>query len=516
MTIEIFPEASKATIASIQRYFSRNMDEEIGDLAAGALLGFFLKEIGPVVYNKAVADAQARLQARVMELDVEVFSSGPRGGVMARRDVGAGMGRLGRMVALFLALAGPFADALANGAFWESPHRASANILMPAGRFTLLKEKLDIKLNARDYEVSVIYHLAESGVSSPGTTTWMYFPVLCVDQEMEEGEKPPVEGACIGDFKVLVDGLALRSHVVARVDVEASEVLSGLARKLEDRAQEAHAEEYSARVSFHAFSMPAAKPVKTLNIRYKADYNQEAGGTSKSPGSFFGAALINYDFLPAAAWAGQNFAELSIRLDTRAMRSPLVFDRERWPFVVDGDGASLTLLRPDLATLPLLMLKTRNSGYLSYSGFMRDLQRSRNSYGFSVVSARESLSGHDDVAALSDQNPDTFWCWRGQRATLRASFSTQQVLPWPARGKMPASFSIQHLVTLGLLNGAVRDAQSFSHYGLARKVVGQSADPDYERRVGDIHLDPNEPLSLPVMGNSRQQFESYWLLDNAS
>jgi uncharacterized protein (DUF2164 family) len=73
MTIEISPDASKAAITSIQRYFAENMDEDIGSLAAGALLGFFLKEIGPVVYNKAVADAQARLQAQVMELDVEVY-----------------------------------------------------------------------------------------------------------------------------------------------------------------------------------------------------------------------------------------------------------------------------------------------------------------------------------------------------------------------------------------------------------------------------------------------------------
>lgn len=31
-----------------------------------------LKEIGPAMYNKAIADAQARLQERVAELDVEV------------------------------------------------------------------------------------------------------------------------------------------------------------------------------------------------------------------------------------------------------------------------------------------------------------------------------------------------------------------------------------------------------------------------------------------------------------
>lgn len=73
MTIEISADASKAAIVSIQRYFSENLEEEIGGLAAGALLGFFLKEIGPLVYNKAIADAQARLQARVAELDVEVY-----------------------------------------------------------------------------------------------------------------------------------------------------------------------------------------------------------------------------------------------------------------------------------------------------------------------------------------------------------------------------------------------------------------------------------------------------------
>ena len=72
MTIEIAREASAAAIASIQRYFEENMNEAIGSLGAGALLGFFLKEIAPVVYNQAVADVQSRLQAMVMDLDIEV------------------------------------------------------------------------------------------------------------------------------------------------------------------------------------------------------------------------------------------------------------------------------------------------------------------------------------------------------------------------------------------------------------------------------------------------------------
>ena len=72
MTIEIPKEARKEAIASIERYFQDNMDEKIGNIAAGALLGFFLEEIGPVIYNQAVADVQERLQARVSELDIEV------------------------------------------------------------------------------------------------------------------------------------------------------------------------------------------------------------------------------------------------------------------------------------------------------------------------------------------------------------------------------------------------------------------------------------------------------------
>jgi uncharacterized protein (DUF2164 family) len=72
MSIELSKEARKEAIASIERYFKENMEEPIGNIAAGGLLGFFLEEIGPSVYNKAIADAQEKIQARVVELDIEV------------------------------------------------------------------------------------------------------------------------------------------------------------------------------------------------------------------------------------------------------------------------------------------------------------------------------------------------------------------------------------------------------------------------------------------------------------
>jgi len=72
MTIEVTKENRKEIIASIQRYFEENMEEKIGNITAGALLDFLLEELGPIVYNKAVADAQARLQLRLLELDFEI------------------------------------------------------------------------------------------------------------------------------------------------------------------------------------------------------------------------------------------------------------------------------------------------------------------------------------------------------------------------------------------------------------------------------------------------------------
>jgi uncharacterized protein (DUF2164 family) len=72
MSIELSKEARAQAIASIERYFNEHMEERIGNIAAGALLGFFLDEVGPSIYNQAVAEVQERLQARVLELDIEV------------------------------------------------------------------------------------------------------------------------------------------------------------------------------------------------------------------------------------------------------------------------------------------------------------------------------------------------------------------------------------------------------------------------------------------------------------
>ena len=70
--IELPRDVRQEAVASLERYFRENMEEPIGNIAAGALLGFFLEEVGPVIYNQAVAEVQERLQARISELDIEL------------------------------------------------------------------------------------------------------------------------------------------------------------------------------------------------------------------------------------------------------------------------------------------------------------------------------------------------------------------------------------------------------------------------------------------------------------
>ncbi|MFZ0306503.1 MAG: DUF2164 domain-containing protein [Terracidiphilus sp.] len=74
MNIELSREARAQAVASLQRYFEENLPEPIGELPAGLLLNFFVDEIGPVVYNRAIADAQARMEQRVADMGGELFA----------------------------------------------------------------------------------------------------------------------------------------------------------------------------------------------------------------------------------------------------------------------------------------------------------------------------------------------------------------------------------------------------------------------------------------------------------
>jgi len=75
LAISLTKEAKKQAIQSIKKYIAENFEEEIGDLKADLLLDFFLKEIGPTIYNHAISDAQAYLQDKVVDLDGSCYET---------------------------------------------------------------------------------------------------------------------------------------------------------------------------------------------------------------------------------------------------------------------------------------------------------------------------------------------------------------------------------------------------------------------------------------------------------
>ena len=67
-TITFPNDNRKQAIASLQQYFAENMDEEIGELKAGLLVDFVAAELGPTIYNQAIADARTFFEERSADL----------------------------------------------------------------------------------------------------------------------------------------------------------------------------------------------------------------------------------------------------------------------------------------------------------------------------------------------------------------------------------------------------------------------------------------------------------------
>jgi uncharacterized protein (DUF2164 family) len=69
MTITLTDDARRQATASIKRFVLEELDQDVGDLKAGLVLDFVLKEIAPTIYNGAIADAQTYIRDRLADLD---------------------------------------------------------------------------------------------------------------------------------------------------------------------------------------------------------------------------------------------------------------------------------------------------------------------------------------------------------------------------------------------------------------------------------------------------------------
>jgi uncharacterized protein (DUF2164 family) len=77
MRIQLSEERRATLLRSIRQYFDEELDEELSDFRAGELLDFFLRELGPPVYNQGVHDAQKYVQEKLADLEGEVYEREP-------------------------------------------------------------------------------------------------------------------------------------------------------------------------------------------------------------------------------------------------------------------------------------------------------------------------------------------------------------------------------------------------------------------------------------------------------
>lgn len=73
MTIQLDRRTEEYLLASVRRFFTEELDDDIGDLKARAVLEFCVREVCPSVYNQAIADAQASLERAVTDLSGERY-----------------------------------------------------------------------------------------------------------------------------------------------------------------------------------------------------------------------------------------------------------------------------------------------------------------------------------------------------------------------------------------------------------------------------------------------------------
>jgi uncharacterized protein (DUF2164 family) len=66
--IKVTKEKRDDMILAIRNYFSKEREEELGDLAAGLILDFIIEELAPEFYNQGVFDSYKYMQDTTEDL----------------------------------------------------------------------------------------------------------------------------------------------------------------------------------------------------------------------------------------------------------------------------------------------------------------------------------------------------------------------------------------------------------------------------------------------------------------
>ena len=77
MRIRLAPDRRANLLRAMKAYFAAEFDEPLSDFRAEGLLDFFVRELGPPVYNQGVRDASGYVQSKLADIEGEVYEREP-------------------------------------------------------------------------------------------------------------------------------------------------------------------------------------------------------------------------------------------------------------------------------------------------------------------------------------------------------------------------------------------------------------------------------------------------------
>lgn len=72
--IDLSPERKKQLLEEIVYYFETEREEKLGIIASEQILDFFMDNLGPLIYNKALDDAKLWYGQRMEDVEADFYT----------------------------------------------------------------------------------------------------------------------------------------------------------------------------------------------------------------------------------------------------------------------------------------------------------------------------------------------------------------------------------------------------------------------------------------------------------
>ena len=70
--IQLAPDRRARLLVTLKKFYFGEFDDTLSDFRADALLDFFIRELGPAVYNQGVHDAVGYIQDKLGDIEGEI------------------------------------------------------------------------------------------------------------------------------------------------------------------------------------------------------------------------------------------------------------------------------------------------------------------------------------------------------------------------------------------------------------------------------------------------------------